>query len=744
MPIQVPILDDRRFQDMVDELRARIPAHTPEWTNPNAGDPGVTLIELFAWLTDTLLYRVNLIPERQRLAFLRLLGVPMRPASAARTLVTIGFDVPENKLAQTLPPLTCIKGSAPFETRGELTVLPIAAEGYCKRPLTKAEQKEMKAKIAELSRFYPAAGRAVPYITTPVFAGGRPEPDGFDLVKGSVDQCLWFALLAPKEGLPSYADEISALTDTLGKSASGGPQYLNLAVAPKLATPAFSENAAPLPPIAFLCEVSTADRADPKGVAYQPLTVVADSTNGLRTDGIIRLSLPAQSVYFAPPNSVRDDVDAGIGDKPPRLDDAAKSARLIAWLRLRPAKDVDALALSWVGINGVAVDQRQTWQGVIVGQSNGQPDQEIALPSGGIEESTFALEVEESGRGFLRWKPIDDLALAAVQQAVFELDAEAGTVRFGDGVRGKIPARGARFRVALMRVGGGDAGNVPAGTLTEVQPAVPPITRLKAFQPLPARGGQNAETLAEAERRIPALFRTRERAVTAEDYQYLAATTPGVQVGRVEVIPMFKPQQRRFNVPGVVSVMVLPKRDLPEPPYPRVDRPFIEAVYAQLERRKPLGAELYVIGCEYVPMALTVGIDNPGGSEAVNSAVQAALKQYLYCQAPGGPGGAGWPLGRTIKRRELEIVASRVEGVAGVYGPNLFILSNQIWRRVLTSDGGESAEIKLREWQLPELIGVVVTTVTPGQTAGAPAEFKPPAPASAQQGIAIPVVPEVC
>ncbi len=69
MPILPPSLDDRRFDDLVDELLARIPAHTPEWTHPRLGDPGRTLIELFAWLGDTLLYRANLIPERQRLVF---------------------------------------------------------------------------------------------------------------------------------------------------------------------------------------------------------------------------------------------------------------------------------------------------------------------------------------------------------------------------------------------------------------------------------------------------------------------------------------------------------------------------------------------------------------------------------------------------------------------------------------------------------------------------------------------------
>src|SRR5262245_10563777 len=91
MPIRPPALDDRRYEDLVAEAIARIPAHTPEWTDVRVGDPGVTLVELFAWLTDTLLYRVNLIPERQRLAFLRLLGLPLRPARAARGVVSVSL-----------------------------------------------------------------------------------------------------------------------------------------------------------------------------------------------------------------------------------------------------------------------------------------------------------------------------------------------------------------------------------------------------------------------------------------------------------------------------------------------------------------------------------------------------------------------------------------------------------------------------------------------------------------------------
>src|SRR5215203_595175 len=92
MPLKIPILDDRKYQDLLDEALARVPVHNPEWTNFNKSDPGVTLIEVFAFLTESLLYRANQIPERNRLKFLSLLGVPLQSASPAHGIVTFTND----------------------------------------------------------------------------------------------------------------------------------------------------------------------------------------------------------------------------------------------------------------------------------------------------------------------------------------------------------------------------------------------------------------------------------------------------------------------------------------------------------------------------------------------------------------------------------------------------------------------------------------------------------------------------
>src|SRR5919202_3765063 len=93
MPLVLPTLDDRDFEQLLLEAKRRIPVYTPEWTNFDVeSDPGITIVELFAFLTESLLYRANRVPERNRLKFLQLLGVPLQPAAAAQGIVRIKND----------------------------------------------------------------------------------------------------------------------------------------------------------------------------------------------------------------------------------------------------------------------------------------------------------------------------------------------------------------------------------------------------------------------------------------------------------------------------------------------------------------------------------------------------------------------------------------------------------------------------------------------------------------------------
>jgi predicted phage baseplate assembly protein len=306
-----------------------------------------------------------------------------------------------------------------------------------------------------------------------------------------------------------------------------------------------------------------------------------------------------------------------------------------------------------------------------------------------------------------------------------------------------------RIRVTRLRTGGGTAGNLPPGSLTEISARdleEQPVSGLKVVQSLPTEGGDDAETLPAVERRIPAFLRHRDRTVTAADYRHLAAETPGVRLGRIEILPRFKPQQRQFNVPGVVSVMVLPQGEPADPPNPRPDRPMIERVFAYLDPRRPIGTELYVIGCEYIPLAVSVGVTIhdgfDGGAGGLNRdgvlrEINQAVRRYLWPLLPGGPDGGGWPLGRAVRNRELEAVAARVPGVEEVRGINLFSRENGDWTRV-TTQPGLVAQVTLTAWQLPELLDITVAEGPPADELDTAYHLAP------ETGMAIPVVPEVC
>src|SRR5947209_12450831 len=95
MALPVPNLDDRRFQELVNESKRLVQQRCPEWTDHNVHDPGVTLIELFAWMTDQLIYRLNRVPDNLYIKFLELLGVKLFPPTAARTPVTFWLTAPQ-------------------------------------------------------------------------------------------------------------------------------------------------------------------------------------------------------------------------------------------------------------------------------------------------------------------------------------------------------------------------------------------------------------------------------------------------------------------------------------------------------------------------------------------------------------------------------------------------------------------------------------------------------------------------
>src|ERR671911_396866 len=130
MSLPAPNLDDRTFQDLVDEAKRLVQQRCPEWTDHNVHDPGVTMIELFAWMTDQLVYRLNRVPERNYLKFLDLIDVKLFPPTAATCDITFWLSSPREAEVRvptgTEVATERVEGEEPvvFATSMELAIVP--------------------------------------------------------------------------------------------------------------------------------------------------------------------------------------------------------------------------------------------------------------------------------------------------------------------------------------------------------------------------------------------------------------------------------------------------------------------------------------------------------------------------------------------------------------------------------------------------------------------------------------------
>src|SRR5262249_6463217 len=137
---------------------------------------------------------------------------------------------------------------------------------------------------------------------------------------------------------------------------------------------------------------------------------------------------------------------------------------------------------------------------------------------------------------------------------------------------------------------------------------------------------------------------------------------------------------------------------------------------------RPVAAEMYVIGTEYIGLGLSVAVEVRSGFGLlqIKQQVEQALRVYLWPIPPGGASNQGWPLGRTVRSLELEVIISQVPGVSEVNGVLLFQSLSGGGFQQIQPDSSGNAELTLQSWQLPEALQVLVTAgpdgsnVTPG------------------------------
>jgi len=681
MSLPPPPVDERDFEQMLAEAKRRIPVTTPEWTNFEIeGDPGLTLIELFAFITDNLLYSANRIPERNRRKFLQLLDIPLQKAAPAEGIVQI---VNERGPLQALvlePGVRLAAGNISFLTRDGVTVLPVEGQTFYKRRISRDDPQYQEfldryeaIRLAEMAAAGEAPGVADvqldSYETTPLPAP-KPGEDlpAVDVGVVATDRSLYVALLAPRGQTSEAARD--AVRAALGNST------LTLGIVPALEgqLPPLLPKGLRTPPGAQAdLIVEMPDTSAPAGEArYRPLTIVRqdDVLSGV---GLIQVILPQASELrtwdFSEP------LDEGAGNYPPRLEDDALRERLITWVRLRMAGDQSGSAsngrITWVGINAVSVVQSIPVTNEPLGTGTGEPHQSVVLAHTPVLEETVKLEVQQStDGGWEMWRLVTDLYGAGEGQKVFTLDPASGVIDFG-GVRGARPGLGQAIR-ASYAYGGGRQGMVAIGAIS-TSDDVRLGGGFKISNPIPTWGGSEGETVAQAEERIPRVIRHRDRLVTEPDFEDITRRTPGVDVGRAEVLSVFHPERPDEDAPGVVTVMVVPAHDPLNPRHPTPDRLFLRRVCDYLDERRLITTEIYVRGPLYRSVSISVGVRVRAGyvRDQVIQQVRQRLEEYLSALPPGGPDGDGWPLGRALLQKDLEAVATRVPGVEFVEGLEL-------------------------------------------------------------------------
>ena len=613
MALPMPDLDDRRFQDLVDDAKRMVQQRCPEWTDHNVSDPGVTLIETFAFMMDQLLYRLNRVPDRLYIAFLDLIGVALLPPTAAAADVTFWLSAPQPD------PVT----------------VPTGAEVSTMR----TERDE--AIVFETTRELVVPPRELLHVGTQPEGGTVTARDGA-LVGDESFPCF---------GSPPAHDDVMLLGLDDPAPACAVVLRFDCQVEGRGVDPRF-------PPLAW-------EAWD--GARWVACDVDRDETGGLNRPGDVVLHLPqihdASVVDRRRAGWVRCRVVPPVAGYP--FYSASPTVRSVSAFTIGgtvAAVHAEAVRDEVLGLSeGVPGQVFTLARKPVVG---GGPPFTVEVAAGG-GWATWA-EVENFGDS-----RADDLVFR-LDRATGEVKFPPA-VREQDGSLrrcGAVPPKGAPLRVPLYRAGGGPTGNVAARTLSVVRTTVPFVDRVENRRS--ALGGVAGETVEEAKLRGPVVLRTLDRAVTAEDYEELArraapelarvrcvAAGDGADAGgvRLLVVPDAVPDAR-----GALRLEALvPSEET------------LQRVTEYLDERRPVGTRLLVEPPFYQGVTVVARLTaRPRWAvAAVEDEALRALHAY-FDPITGGPDKAGWPFGRPVQAGEAYAVLQQLDGTEIVEDVQLF------------------------------------------------------------------------
>lgn len=622
MPLPTVALDDRRFQDIVDQAKTLIPQYCPEWTDHNVSDPGVALIELFAWMTDMLLYRVNQTPDKMYVQFLELIGAKLEPPRAARAPVTFYLSAPQPSavtIAEGTEVATVRTESAAaitFTTERDLVVRPPVLAGAFTRDVDRSDEGSWEV--------HDVAQMDLPGRRMAIFAGTPNPGDAFYLAfKGD------------------HSHHVLALILRCDVARGAGVDPTD-------------------PPVVWEAWQGGASR-------WAECEVESDGTGGFNWSGEVVLHVPAMArVTFRDVSGYwvrcRMTAPKRAGTSTYEVSPQIEQLRVEARGGTAPAR------------HAVTVRDEP------LGRSDGTPGQRFTLLQAPVlarDAERDRLAVEPPGEAPEAWKEVEDFGDSGPDDRHFVVDAADGTVALGpsllqpDGTVyrfGAVPAKGSALRFTRYQSGGGVAGNVPKAMLSVLKTSIPYVARVTNRGP--ALGGRDAQSLDDAKLRAPRMLRTRTRAVTADDFETLARQVPGVERACC-LAPGAQPAAPGAPKPGEVQLAVLPQGDDAAGFIPAdrllLSAELIQAVEAHLNQRRLVGTRLVVKSPQFVWVSVTASIrlsERVGTTRGLDVRQRAEAELYRYLNPyVGGPAGRGWPFGRELHVSELYALLQRLPSV---------------------------------------------------------------------------------
>jgi predicted phage baseplate assembly protein len=615
MALPAPNLDDRRFQQFVDDAKRYVQERCPEWTDHNVSDPGVTLIETVAYMADQLVYRLNRVPDKNYLAFLNLLGVTRFPPGAARAGLTFWLSAP-NENAVIIPSDAEVAAehaddadeAIVFRTLTDLAIVACELKAVLVRPDGEqaADRTEQIAERETVRCFCepPRPGDTllfglsvpVPSCVVALRMDSRVDGVGVDPRQPPLAWEAW---------TPDGWAECEVERDTTGGLNRPGEVVLHVPdrhVASRLARIEAGwlrcRVVAPRPGQPFYSTSPTVHTASARTVGGTTLaahaTTVANEPLGVST------GVPGQRVRLASAPVIADTgatlLESSEGD---------------GWL---PWELVDSFAASGPGDRHVHLDPA-------TGDISFGPA--VRLPDGSTRQY------------------------------------------------GAVPLKGAVLRARRYQTGGGRAGNVARGTLTVLRTSVPYVTRVENREA--AQGGVDGETVEEAKVRAPISLRAQDRAVTPRDYEELARRA-APETARIRCLPVDDAEngQGTEHGHGAVRVLVVPRATVDRGGELRFEQlvpgdELLSRITGYLDERRPIGTRLAVGPPYYQGITAVVRLHAFRGADtdSVQESARRALYDYLD-PITGGPFETGWPFGRPVHSGELFAVLQRVPGVSAV------------------------------------------------------------------------------